>query len=82
MRECQVVEGIVWVWMGDEASTIDPPTQGDGLETMDPVTGKHDDYIINDFQIDLPYDHSYLVEVSFISFVIILIMMHICYCQC
>ena len=58
------MEGIVWVWMGDEAPTINNPvpTQGDTLDEMDPITGKHKDYIINDFQIDLPYDHSYLVE--------------------
>jgi len=62
MRECRTVEGIVWVWMGDEAPAVGPPEQGDGIGTMDPMTGKHEDYIINDFQIDLPYDHSYLVE--------------------
>jgi len=62
MRECRTVEGIVWAWMGDEAPTFDPPTQGDGMEDIDPITGKHEDYIVNDFQIDLPYDHSYLVE--------------------
>lgn len=62
MRECQVVEGIVWVWMGEEIPTTDPPKQGDGMEEIDPMTGKHKDYIVNDFQIDLPYDHSYLVE--------------------
>jgi len=62
MRECRVVEGIVWVWMGDGEPTKEPPRQGDGLDEMDPVTGKHPEYIINDFQIDLPYDHSYLVE--------------------
>ena len=56
------MEGIVWVWMGDEAATVDPPKQGDDLEDMDPMTGKHEKWIINDFQIDLPYDHSYLVE--------------------
>ena len=62
MRECRVEEGIVWVWMGEEAPLVDPPMQGDGLEEMDPITGKHKDYIISDFQIDLPYDHSYLIE--------------------
>jgi phenylpropionate dioxygenase-like ring-hydroxylating dioxygenase large terminal subunit len=62
MRGCRVVEGIVWVWMGEEAPLTDPPMQGDGLEEMDPITGKHKDYTINDFQIDLPYDHSYLIE--------------------
>ena len=48
--------------MGDDIPPIGPPTQGDTLEQMDPITGKHKDYIVNDFQIDLPYDHSYLVE--------------------
>lgn len=62
LRECRVVEGIVWVWMGDDTPQNGPPTQGDTLEEMDPITGKHKDYIVNDFQIDLPYDHSYLVE--------------------
>ncbi len=61
MRTCRVVEGIVWVWMGKygEEPTVDPPIQGDGL---DPITGQREGYIVNDFQIDLPYDHSYLVE--------------------
>jgi phenylpropionate dioxygenase-like ring-hydroxylating dioxygenase large terminal subunit len=64
MRECRVVEGIVWVWMGEDQDsagfhTKPVPTQGDGL---DPVTGQKDGCIVNDFQIDLPYDHSYLVE--------------------
>ena len=48
--------------MGDDKPTKAVPTQGDTLDEMDPSTGKHKDYIINDFQIDLPYDHSYLVE--------------------
>ena len=48
--------------MGDDTPQNGPPTQGDTLEQMDPITGKHKDYIVNDFQIDLPYDHSYLVE--------------------
>eukprot|EP00977_Amphora_coffeiformis_P001589 scaffold307_cov162-Amphora_coffeaeformis.AAC.5 len=61
MRECQVVEGIVWAWMGDDSSlpTKDPPRQDDGL---DEDTGQRKGCILNDFQIDLPYDHSYLVE--------------------
>lgn len=62
LRECRVVEGIVWVWMGDDTPQNGPPTQGDTLEQIDPITGKHKDYVVNDFQIDLPYDHSYLVE--------------------
>ena len=62
MRECRTAEGIVWAWMGDGEPTRDPPTQGDGLEDIDPVTGRHPEYVINDFQIDLPYDHSFLVE--------------------
>lgn len=56
------MEGIVWVWMGSEAPESGPPEQGDGMKDVDPVTGKHKDYVLNDFQIDLPYDHSYLVE--------------------
>ena len=60
LRVCRVVEGIVWVWMGDtDEPTKDPPTQKDGL---DPITGERDGFLLNDFQIDLPYDHSYLVE--------------------
>jgi len=59
MRECRVVEGIVWVWMGDDAPNSGPPMQGD---LLDPVTGTSPDIYINDFQIDLPYDHSYLLE--------------------
>ena len=62
LRECRVVEGIVWVYMGDNASITDPPIQGDGMEDIDPITNKHPEYVVNDFQIDLPYDHSYLVE--------------------
>jgi phenylpropionate dioxygenase-like ring-hydroxylating dioxygenase large terminal subunit len=72
MRQARVVEGIVWVWMGIEPSLSDtnknnknppppppPPRQGDGL---DPSTGTRPGFVVNDFQIDLPYDHSYLVE--------------------
>ena len=59
MKECRVVEGIVWVWMGDEKPTTDPPMQGD---ILDPVEGTSKGVYVNDFQIDLPYDHSYLVE--------------------
>jgi nitrite reductase/ring-hydroxylating ferredoxin subunit len=59
MKECRIVEGIVWVWMGETTPTKPVPTQGDGL---DPVTGKKEGFIVNDFQIDLPYDHSFLVE--------------------
>ena len=59
MRDCRIVEGIVWVWMGDDIPTKDVPKQGDGL---DPLTGKRDGFCLNNFQIDLPYDHSYLVE--------------------
>lgn len=63
MKTCRVVEGIVWVWMdAKNEPTINPPTQGDDMEHIDPMTGKHDKWIVNDFQIDLPYDHSYLVE--------------------
>jgi nitrite reductase/ring-hydroxylating ferredoxin subunit len=59
MRECRVVEGIVWAWMGDGAASTDPPRQNDGLDV---VTGEREGFILNDFQIDLPYDHSYLAE--------------------
>ena len=62
MRDCRVVEGIVWVWMGDDAPSSDPPEQGDGMGDVDPKTGRHKGYVLNDFQIDLPYDHSFLVE--------------------
>ena len=48
--------------MGDNASITDPPIHGDGMEDIDPITNKHPEYVVNDFQIDLPYDHSYLVE--------------------
>ncbi|CAB9510283.1 TIC 55, chloroplastic [Seminavis robusta] len=61
MRECRVVEGIVWVWMGDGSSepTKEVPAQNDEL---DQLTGQRNGFLVNDFQIDLPYDHSYLVE--------------------
>jgi len=59
MRDCRIVEGIVWVWMGDMPPTKDVPKQGDGLDLL---TGERAGFILNDFQIDLPYDHSYLVE--------------------
>jgi phenylpropionate dioxygenase-like ring-hydroxylating dioxygenase large terminal subunit len=65
MRECQVVEGIVWVWMGENGkSKFNPPIQGDGLHDIHPTTGKHPDsnFFINDFQCDMPYDWSYLAE--------------------
>jgi len=62
MRECRTVEGVVWAWMGDGDPDRDPPAQGDGLEDIDPATGRHPEYVVNDFQIDLPYDHSFLVE--------------------
>lgn len=59
MRDCRIVEGIVWVWMGNDIPTKDVPKQGDSL---DPLTGERDGFFLNNFQIDLPYDHSYLVE--------------------
>jgi nitrite reductase/ring-hydroxylating ferredoxin subunit len=59
LRDCRIVEGIVWVWMGSHPPTKDVPKQGDGL---DPLTGHRKGFFLNDFQIDLPYDHSYLVE--------------------
>lgn len=59
MRRCEVVEGIVWVWMGNGVPTKPVPIQNDGL---DPMTGEKEGFFVNDFQMDLPYDHSYLVE--------------------
>lgn len=60
MRPCRIVEGIVWAWMGDSPSpTKDPPCQDDGLDDW---TGQKDGFFVNDVQIDLPYDHSYLAE--------------------
>jgi nitrite reductase/ring-hydroxylating ferredoxin subunit len=66
MRPVRVVEGIVWVWMGDDKKepSFDPPRSQDGL---DDETGKKKGFLGTDFQIDLPYDHSYLVEVSLLS---------------
>ena len=61
MREVRVVEGIVWVWMGDNGcATFDPPQSECNLHDENP--GKEDGFNVYDFQIDLPYDHSYLVE--------------------
>ena len=62
MFACRVVEGIVWVWMGGEKSEVGPSMQCDGLDDIIPATGRLKNYFINDFQIDLPYDHSYLSE--------------------
>lgn len=62
MRPCRVVEGIVWAWMGDDDSeepTKEPPRQD---HELDEQTGQRLGCILNDFQIDLPYDWSYLVE--------------------
>uniref|UniRef100_A0A7S2XLJ2 Rieske domain-containing protein n=1 Tax=Attheya septentrionalis TaxID=420275 RepID=A0A7S2XLJ2_9STRA len=59
MRETRVVEGIVWTWMGDGRSTREPPRSKEGL---DDSTGQLKGWVVNDFQIDLPYDHSYLAE--------------------
>jgi phenylpropionate dioxygenase-like ring-hydroxylating dioxygenase large terminal subunit len=62
MRPVRVVEGIVWVWMGDDKKpTFDPPRSQDDL---DDETGAKKGFIVSGFQIDLPYDHSYLAEVS------------------
>jgi nitrite reductase/ring-hydroxylating ferredoxin subunit len=58
MKHCRVDEGMVWVWMGESAPTRDPPCTG----ILD-VTGKaKKGWQVYDFMIDLPYDHSYLVE--------------------
>lgn len=61
MRPCRIVEGIVWVWMGDDEppNKKDPPRQD---HELDDLTGQRAGCILNDFQIDLPYDWSYLVE--------------------
>lgn len=59
MRPCVIVEGLVWAWMGDEAPTTEPPRQNDGLDDW---TGEKKGCFVNDVQIDLPYDHSYLAE--------------------
>lgn len=54
-----VVEGIVWVWgTPDSLPTKDPPKTDDDLDQPD-AKKIFDGY---DFQIDLPYCHSFLVE--------------------
>ena len=53
MFDCRIVEG---------KSEFGPSMQGDGLEDIIPATWRLKKYFINDFQIDLPYDHSYLSE--------------------
>jgi phenylpropionate dioxygenase-like ring-hydroxylating dioxygenase large terminal subunit len=69
MRPVRVVEGIVWVWMGDDKEpTFDPPRSQDGL---DDETGEKKGFLGSGFQIDLPYDHSYLVEVSLANFCVV-----------
>lgn len=57
MRTTKEVEGILWVWMGEDVPSMDPPKDGNLDDS-----GKKKGFIVNDFQIDLPYDHSYLVE--------------------
>jgi hypothetical protein len=44
----------------DEKATFDPPRSECSLDDVNP--GKEDGFKVYDFQIDLPYDHSYLVE--------------------
>jgi len=60
MKSIRVVEGIVWVYMGNGAPPdgLNPPTSGD--DVCSPAF--NDKFSLYDFQIDLPYDHSYLVE--------------------
>ena len=53
MFDCGIVEG---------KSEFGSSMQGDGLEDIIPATGRLKNYFINDFQINLPYDHSYLSE--------------------
>ena len=55
MRPCRVCEGIVWVWMGEEEPTRDPPSTG-------VLHDNEEEFLVYDVLIDLPYDHSYLVE--------------------
>jgi nitrite reductase/ring-hydroxylating ferredoxin subunit len=57
MKTCRVDEGLVWVWFGDSLPTKDPPRTG----VLD-AEGKAKGWNVYDFMIDLPYDHSYLVE--------------------
>ncbi|KAJ8609644.1 hypothetical protein CTAYLR_006292 [Chrysophaeum taylorii] len=51
-----VREGIVWVWMGDELPHRSPPATADDLDE------NWNRFRVYDFPIDLPYDHSFLVE--------------------
>ncbi|CAM9732231.1 unnamed protein product [Chrysoparadoxa australica] len=51
-----IKEGIVWVWMGTSAITKEVPCSVDDLDTNKDVS------FINRFVVDLPYDHSYLLE--------------------
>lgn len=71
MREVQVVQSVVWVWMGDIPSNSLPngeakvPSKSvDDLDLF--LNGnkqkKKELSINNYFQMDLPYDHSYLIE--------------------
>eukprot|EP00596_Hydrurales_sp_CCMP1899_P003925 CAMPEP_0119036086 /NCGR_PEP_ID=MMETSP1177-20130426/3553_1 /TAXON_ID=2985 /ORGANISM="Ochromonas sp, Strain CCMP1899" /LENGTH=449 /DNA_ID=CAMNT_0006995367 /DNA_START=209 /DNA_END=1555 /DNA_ORIENTATION=- len=59
MYSTAIKEGILWVWM-DTPATADynniPTTQVD----LDALNKKG--WFLNNFQIDLPYDHSFLVE--------------------
>ena len=59
MRKIRVEEGIIWVWMGDEDTETGPPLSGFNVGSKE-FSDKG--FISYDFQIDLPYDHSYLVE--------------------
>ena len=60
MKNIRVVEDIVWIYMGDGAPPegLNPPMSGDDVGSP----AFHDKFSLYDFQIDLPYDHSYLVE--------------------
>jgi phenylpropionate dioxygenase-like ring-hydroxylating dioxygenase large terminal subunit len=60
MKHIRIVEGIVWVYMSDDPPPegLDPPTSGNDVGSP----SFNDKYSLYDFQIDLPYDHSYLVE--------------------
>jgi phenylpropionate dioxygenase-like ring-hydroxylating dioxygenase large terminal subunit len=54
--ELRVRESIVWVWMGAEPPAFEPPASPDDLDA------NSDDFDVYDFVVELPYDHSYLVE--------------------
>jgi phenylpropionate dioxygenase-like ring-hydroxylating dioxygenase large terminal subunit len=58
MKTLRIDEGIVWVWMDDET----PPDRDPPCTNVLDAKGKANGWDVYDFQIDLPYDHTYLVE--------------------